>query len=245
MAKVHINLLILWAALCLLTLALMAGCKKEKSGNWLVIDVTAIDGRTGAPAQGIQGKLCYVQSSMFGSYSEGPVNLGLTGTDGKLHVEWKIPRNTNHYYFNYYPSGIYENPMFPSSMECNLAGYDVGHEVHPNQLNIINLVVYPTDNFRFHIRNDNCFDANDSIIADFEFSGGPYGNSMPYSNNSFSMKFVGCTDTLVPTNSYAGLTFSPDLKITRHVYKNGNYSTSVDYHTFEFDGQIDTIQILY
>lgn len=153
----------------LVVLSLMAvSCKKENNKNWLVADIYTTDALNGQPISNCTATLCYIQSTLLGSYYEYPIGLGTTDENGFLHVEWERPRKSQNFKITLHPPGKYAQPYYYPQSDCSILN---GISVSPGNLNVVNQTFSPYSIFRFHYKNQNCFGANDSLIFNATMSG--------------------------------------------------------------------------
>ena len=195
-------------------------CYKIKSFKKIKVNVKVINPVTGAVYPNIPWSIIEAKKDLKVFSSNSHVFMeGVTDQNGEAHIEFKKPMGNKWVY------------------ALELTGVDS----YPYKWSIDNDKIYDFTayksakvNFVLHIKNTNCFDANDKAV--YKFTNGIY-TKKPYGSFS-SYPYDGCA------NLYYGAIHNEDLyPYTLEVTRNG--VTTTTYDTLVIKQGLDTLNFFY
>jgi len=206
--------------LLIFALISITGCYKLKSFKKIKVNVKVINPITGVGYSNVKWEILESKKDLKVLSSNSHVFMdGLTDENGEAHIEFKKPMG-------------------------NKWGYSirlVGVDSYPYSWSLDNDKVYDITaykseqvNFVLHIKNTNCFDAND--IFNIKFSNGIYTNY----NYSVDDTFSGCYD-----NSFNQHLIEDYYPYSYTITKNGTITTINDTLIVSKAMEGDTINIFY
>lgn len=148
-----------------------SSCSKEKSSQWMVIDLSIINGITGLPVN------TYVEfeywdggTPFLGQSHQYTIELGPT-TGGKLKTEFKIGRRYHDMVLKLFVGGIYTGG-FTTHWEYKLSA------TSNNKIFLVwTPICYAT---KINLTNESCFDETDSLWVQRMKDGLDYGEKLIY-----------------------------------------------------------------